>query len=222
MPQSAIELEALLAGTSHNQEAIDAVRAFAQNLANTQERLKVWGAPGVLVQSAILASETAALGFDSEADQFTLLQGDIVKTAASYLYGTRIETARFLVLNSSCDLVPGRQEHSILLPIETLERTSLSVKLDMGDLLKFRRNNAMFLPVLKGDNAGVVGNAVRFGPLYQIKSGDLLLAQREASLTILGWRILASCARMVIARSNPREVDMRRSIQETRAAVSQK
>ncbi len=47
-----------------------------------------------------------------------MLQGDIVSTEAAYLMGERIGgSPMFAVLNSTCDLVPGRREYASLLRV---------------------------------------------------------------------------------------------------------
>ena len=47
-----------------------------------------------------------------------MLQGDVVSTEAAYLMGERIVgTPMFAVLNSTCDLVPGRREYASLLRV---------------------------------------------------------------------------------------------------------
>jgi hypothetical protein len=215
-----VELEAELSGLSHSDDAIARVREYTGRLMGTPERARVWGSPNVLMQAAIPIEETRSLGFDSPDDAFTLLQGDVVRTASGYLYGERVELSRFLVLNASCDLVPGRSAHSTMLQVRSIVRSYPNAAALLGELLKFRRRDSMYMPVFRGDPDEVVGNALDFSPIYQIRSEDLLLAQREASLTLLGWRVFASFARTVIARANPRETDMRRAVEESRKASS--
>jgi hypothetical protein len=71
----------------------------------------------------------------------------------------------------------------------------------------------MYLPPLTVDSDDVVGNVVQFDGICQIRSSDLLLARRIASLSLVGWRIFASFSRAVIARATPRESKMRFAIE---------
>jgi hypothetical protein len=113
MASSLEELEHQLRSISHSEEAIQAVQAFSNGLAGTKGCLEVWNAANAIVRRPIEYGETAALGFDTLDDQFTVLQGDIVETEAAYFYGERIAgMPKFAVLNSSCDLVPGRMAHA--------------------------------------------------------------------------------------------------------------
>jgi hypothetical protein len=70
----------------------------------------------------------------------------------------------------------------------------------------------MYLPVLPDDDPDVIGNVIQFDGICQIRASELLLSDRLASLSLVGWRIFASFARTVIARANPREVLMRSAI----------
>ena len=54
---------------------------------------------------------------------------------------------------------------------------------------------------------------VQFDGVCQIRSVDLLLARRIASLSLVGWRIFASFTKVVMARAGEREVQMRRAIE---------
>ena len=66
-----------------------------------------------------LYSDAVASGaINADEDKFTMLQGDIVSTEAAYLMGERIVgSPMFAVLNSTCDLVPGRREYASLLRV---------------------------------------------------------------------------------------------------------
>jgi len=156
-----------------------------------------------IVRKPIDYSETSALGFDTPDDQFSVLQGDIVQTEAAYFYGERIAgMAKFAVLNSSCDLVPGRTAHASPHRILPIRKDEERAKEKLGTLLKFSRRGSMYLPALPDYTEEVVGNAIPFEGICQIRSSDLFLANRAASLSVVGWRIFASFARTVMARTN--------------------
>ena len=214
MALSLAELEQQLRSISHSEEAILAVQAFSNELADTKARLTVWNAVNAIVRKPIDYGETSALGFDTPDDQFSVLQGDIVQTEAAYFYGERIaRMANFAVLNSSCDLVPGRTAHASLLRILPINRDEERAKEKLGTLLKFSRRDSMYLPALADDAEDVVGNVISFEGICQIRSSDLFLASRVASLSVVGWRIFASFTRTVMARANPREVKLRMAVE---------
>jgi hypothetical protein len=210
MASSLAELEQQLRSTSHSEGATLAVQAFSNELAGTRARLEVWNAVNAIIRKPIEYSKTSALGFDTPDDQFSVLQGDIVQTEAAYFDGERIAgMAKFAVLNSSCDLVPGRTAHASLLRILPIKRDEDRAKEKLGTLLKFSRRDSMYLPALADDVEDVVGNVISFEGICQIRSSDLFLAGRVASLSVVGWRIFASFTRTVMARANPREVALR-------------
>lgn len=146
---------------SHSEEAIRAVQAFSDSLSGTKARLDIWNATNAIVRKPIEYKETSALGFDSADDQFSILQGDIVRTEAAYFYGERIAgVAKFAVLNSSCDLVPGRTAHASLLRILPIRKDAERAKEKLGTLLKFSRRDSMYLPALHDDDENIAGNAI--------------------------------------------------------------
>jgi len=214
MASSLEDLEQQLRSISHSEEAIHAVQAFSNSLSGTKARLDVWNAVNAIVRTPIEYKETSALGFDTADDQFSVLQGDIVQTEAAYFYGERIAgMAKFAVLNSSCDLVPGRTAHASLLRILPIRKDEERAKEKLGTLLKFTRRDSMYLPALADDAEDVVGNAISFEGICQIRSSDLFLGNRVASLSVVGWRIFASFTRTVMARANPREVELRMAVE---------
>jgi hypothetical protein len=210
-------LEVKLSALSHSDEAIREVQSFSEGLAGTKARLETWNADNAMLRPPIQLSESAALGFDSADDAFTLLQGDVVSTESAYFFGERVTgRPRYAVLNSSCDLVPGRSSCASLLRISPIRKGEQSAREKLGTLLKFSRRDSMYLPVIRDDDQDVVGNVIQFDGTCQIRLADLLLANRMASLSLVGWRIFASLARAVIARANPREASIRAAIEKTK------
>lgn len=207
-------LEEKLKSLSHSDEAIRAVESFSSLLTGTKERLAIWNGDNAIVRRPVEAGEVAALGFDNPDDRFALLQGDIVRTDAAFFMGERVTgLPKYAILNSSCDLVPGRNSYAALLRILPLRRDEDKAKEKLGTLLKFTRRDSMYLPVLPDDPPDVVGNVIQFDGLCQIKTPELFLANRLASLSLVGWRIFASFARAVIARANPREAIIRSAVE---------
>lgn len=120
---------------------------------------------------------------------------------------------KFAVLNSSCDMVPGRMTHASLLRILPIRKDEERAKEKLGTLLKLSRRDSMYLPVLPNDAEDVVGNVISFEGICQTRSSDLFLAHRVASLSVVGWRTSASFTRTVMAHSNPREVELRMAVE---------
>jgi len=200
---------------SHSRVALDAIQGFSEQLKSTTERLSVFNADRAIVREPILSDETRALGFDQPEDDFTFLQGDVVATESAYFLGERISGfPKYVLLSSSCDLVPTRREVASLLRVSEIRRSDPEAKASLSLLLRFKRSNSMYLPALPADDAGVICNVINFDGICQIRSSDLALANRLASLSLVGWRIFAAFSRVVVARANPRETEMRSSLEQ--------
>lgn len=209
------ELEEELARLSQSDAAIEVIEAFCAGLANTNERIAVFNAERALVRTPIRPEETQALGFNQPEDDFVLLQGDIVSTESAFFLGERVTgSPKYSVLSSSCDVVPERRQCAALLRVTEIRKSEPDVSSKLNLLLKFKRRDSMYLPALTVDSDDVVCNVVQFDGVCQIRSSDLLLARRIASLSLVGWRIFASFSRMVIARANPRESRMRSAVEK--------
>lgn len=209
------ELEERLSSLSHSDAALTAIKQFAAGMKDSRERIAVLNASGAIVRSPILSEETKALGFNDPDDDFTFLQGDVISTESAYFLGERVTGApKYVVLSSSCDLMPGRRQCAALLRIKEIREGEPDVSAKMNVLLRFMRTDSMYLPALPLDDPDVICNAIKFDGLCQIRSADLALSNRIASLTLVGWRIFASFSRMVIARANPREPQMRRALEQ--------
>jgi hypothetical protein len=208
------DLEKELAELSHSEAAIGAIQAFSLGLTNTKERIAVFNAERALVRRPILPEEAKMLGFDQPDDDFVLLQGDLVSTDSAFHLGTRVTGGpKYAVLGSSCDLVPERRRFAALLRVVGIRKSEPDAGSKLNLLLKFKRRDSMYLPPLPADSDDVVCNVVQFDGICQIRSGDLLLANRIASLSLVGWRIFASFSRMVVARANPRESAIRFAVE---------
>ena len=139
----------------------------------------------------------------------------MVTTESAYFLGERvIQSPKYVVLNSSCDLVEKRREYAALLRIREVRRNEPEVWAKLSLLLQFKRTDSMYLPVLPPDRDDVVGNVIQFDGICQIRSSDLALSNRTASLSLVGWRIFASFTRIVLARASPRESEIRNAIEQ--------
>lgn len=148
---------------SHSRVALDAIQGFSDQLKSTTERLSVFNADRAIVREPILSDETRALGFDQPEDDFTFLQGDVVATESAYFLGERISGfPKYVLLSSSCDLVPTRREVASLLRVSEIRRSDPEAKAILSLLLRFKRSSSMYLPALPVDDAGVICNAINF------------------------------------------------------------
>lgn len=199
------ELERQLAGLSHGDEALQLVKTFAQGLARS-ERARTFCD---LAIPPIEYAEALKDGLIAEKeDPFVLLQGDIVHTDSAYHQGERQVGQLHLITNATCDLVTGRREFAVLLPVVPIRRDQPNVKELLGELLSFRSNRRLYLPPLSEDPE-IVGNAVEFDRIATIRLDALLLARRIASLSLVGWRILGSHLRAFFTRASASEVALR-------------
>jgi hypothetical protein len=97
--------------------------------------------------------------------------------------------------------------------VSEIKRDDRDAKASLNLLLRFKRSSSMYLPALQADREDVICNVVNFDGICQIRSTDLALASRLASLSLVGWRIFAAFSRVVVARANPRETEMRSSVE---------
>lgn len=209
-------LERQLAALSHSDEAALAIEsAVAERFKKTAHRQVAFAQPDIICVEPIAYSDAVASGaVNGGEDQFTLLQGDIVSTEAAYLMGERlVGSPMFAVLNSTCDLVPGRREYASLLRVVPVTGEGEALKAALHHLLSFRSRRDLYLPPLPNEDVPTLGYAIRFDGVAQIRMEDLLLAKRLCSLSLVGWRIFGSFARVLISRAGDGEATLRAKLQ---------
>lgn len=213
IPRDLAELEARLSTLSHDDQALKIIQTFATDLGKTKQRQRVFNGRGALVREPIIYQDVLARGLiEADEDPFTLLQGDIVATDAAYFMGERIAGTKFTVATSTCDLIPNRRQYATLLRVQPIKNNNPSTPQLLGELLKFSSTSRMYLPPLPDDPSDVIGNAVVFDGLAQVRLEDLLVATRHASLSLVGWRIFGSLVRTIMVRAGASEVRMRSSV----------
>ncbi|HAC65857.1 MAG TPA: hypothetical protein DCF68_20580 [Cyanothece sp. UBA12306] len=230
------DLELKLRDLSHSEETREIIREFAKKLKKS-ERQAIFSANGSLIIEPIIYENMLERGlYQKSEDPFSLLQGDIIRTDSAYLGGERLTGMNFAVASSTCDLVTNRREYANLLRIqpifvETDEKGNTKKPKDsvdnakvlslLGNLLTFKPKERMYLPRLKDDSRfedkdkKVIANALIFDGIVQIRLEDLLLATRQASLTLLGWRIFGSLVRISMVKTGDSEVNMRSGLWES-------
>jgi len=209
-------LERQLAAVSHTDEAALIVEsAVAERFKKTVQRQIAFAQPNIICVEPISYSGALASGaINADEDQFTMLQGDIVSKEAAYLMGERIVgSPMFAVLNSTCDLVPGRREFASLLRVFPVTGDGDALKSALHHLLSFRSRRDLYLPPLPNEDVLTLGYAIRFDGVAQIRMEDLLLAKRLGSLSLVGWRIFGSFARVLISRAGDGEAELRAKLQ---------
>lgn len=213
LPGDLAELEAQLQTLSHDDQALKIIQIFATKLGKTKQRQRVFNARGALVREPIVYQDVLAKGLvESDEDSFILLQGDLVATDAAYLMGERLTGTKFAVATSTCDLVPNRRQYATLLRVKPIRGDDPSASQLLGELLKFSSTQRMYLPPLPDDSPEVIGNAVIFDGVVQVRLEDLLVATRHASLSLVGWRIFGSLVRTLMVRAGSSEVKLRSSL----------
>lgn len=206
------DLESRLANLSHTDEAARIIESsVAARFKRTSDRQIAFAQPGAICVEPIVYEEALAAGrIDASEDRFTLLQGDVVATESAYFMGERITGATlFAILNASCDLVPGRREYAFLLRLTPLTGGAETLKPVLHHLLSFRSRRDLYLPPLLDEEPPTLGYAIRFDGVAQIRLDDLLLARRLCSLSLVGWRIFGSFARVLISRAGENEERLR-------------
>ncbi len=209
-PDNLITLETQLRHLSHDDQALRLIQEFADRLGKTKHRQKVFGAEGAIVRRPIDYQDVLARGvIGTDEDPFTLLQGDIVSTDAAYFLGERIIDTKFALASSTCDLIPSRRQYAALLRLQPIRADDPNAKQILSELLKFSSTKRMYLPPLPNDPHEVIGNAVVFDGIVQIRLEDLLMSTRHASLSLVGWRIFGSLVRSILVRAGAGEAEMR-------------
>ncbi len=215
VPKTLAELEVCLQSLSHDDHALKTIQSFAKNLGKTKDRQSVFNKKGAIVREPIIYQEVLNRGLiTSDQDHFILLQGDIVSTESAYFLGERLTgMQKFAVATSTCDLILGRRQYASLLRIIPMKADDPKVGQTLGDLLKFTSTQRMYLPPLPDEQSSIVGNALVFDGIVQIKIEDLLMATRIASLSLVGWRIFGSIVRTIMVRAGESEIKMRSSME---------
>jgi hypothetical protein len=209
-PDNLTTLETQLRHLSHDDQALRLIQEFADRLGKTKHRQKIFGVEGAIVRRPIDYQDMLVRGaIGSDEDPFTLLQGDIVSTDAAYFLGERITDTKFAIASSTCDLIPSRRQYAALLRLQPIRADDPNAKQLLSELLKFSSTKRMYLPPLPNDPHEVIGNAVVFDGIVQIRLEDLLMSTRHASLSLVGWRIFGSLVRSILVRAGAGEAEMR-------------
>ena len=87
------------------------------------------------------------------------------------------------------------------------------LKSALHHLLSFRSRRDLYHPPLPNEEVPTLGYAIRFDGVVQIRMEDLLLAKGLCSLSLAGWRIFGSFARVLISRAGDSQAGLRAKLQ---------
>jgi hypothetical protein len=145
---------------------------------------------------------------------FHALQGDVIRTDAAYILGVRqVGAFSSLVATSTCDLVPGRRKTALLLPVEPRRLSDYlsqqKLESDLSNLIVFRSTRYFYFPRLPDDDSDVLFNVAHVDPFAQCANEALNLAERLASMTLIGWRVFGAVLRSIQVREAEGEAGVR-------------
>jgi len=210
MAEKLIELENRLRDLSHNDQALKIIQEFAEQLGKTKERQIIFSSPGALIREPIEYQKMRQeKRINDDEAPFELLQGDMISTNAAYLCGERLQGMKFAIASSTCDLVESRRKYAALLRLDPITTKNPKAAQILGELLKFKSTQRMYIPRLEDDPEEVIANSIVFDGIVQIELSDLLMSTRYASLSLVGWRIFGSLVRYIMVRTGDSEVRMR-------------
>lgn len=207
------DLARLLADRGHGTDGLGLIETFLGGMALT-DRLE-WLASHMLTPA--LSHPDAQARVDAPVERFQVLQGDVIRSSSAYQLGTRADgDPSFVIATSSCDLVEGRRSTALLLPVSPRRRSDFSSGRDLTATLEtltiYRPRKHFYLPVLPDDGPDVVCNVAQLDPLHVIANDQVNLAERRASLSLVGWRMFGALVRELLVREADNEDRMRTPI----------
>jgi hypothetical protein len=203
-------LERRLAPLSHGTEALAVLQEALRQLGKGERQAFL----NEQLLRAPIRHEAVRGKLDPAPEHFDVLQGDIIRTDAAYVLGARQTSGQsFVVATSTCDVVPGRRETALLLPIQPRRPGDYAdtnrLRSDLANLIAFRTTRYFYLPPLPDDPEDVLFNVALLDPLAQCANDALALAERRASMTLLGWRVFGALLRSLQVREAAEEVAIR-------------
>ena len=212
------ELEPILAPLTHGRQALAHIQAALAPL-SVEERVGEL-ARTLLTEPLTHADAQARVGGDIE--EFRVLQGDVIRTESAYSLGVRVvDWNSYMVATSTCDLISGRRTTALLMPVAPKRRSDYKGNArqlwgELDKLTLYQPTRYFYLPRLPDDDDDVLFNVVKVDPLAMCSNDDVNVAERRASLSLVGWRLFGACVREIMIREADQEAKMR-----TDAAVPQ-
>ena len=204
------QLARRLAPLSHGDDALVVLQEFLTGLGSWSERQKFLNTH---LLCAPIRYESVKPRLSADPGPFFGLQGDIIRTDAALSLGDRPRGASYAVATSTCDLMPSYgRETVLLLPVVPVAQGGSDEKLrrELGNLVSFRPKRYFYLPPLPDDGQDVLFNIVQLDPFAQARKDDVAVAERRASMTLIGWRVFGALLRSLEVREGAGEIDIRR------------
>jgi hypothetical protein len=172
----------------------------------------------------------AKAAYPSLSDEFSLLQGDVIRTEAAFILGER-RPGTYVVATATCDAVvkpKPRQKSILLLPVvsRTLatfdgrddERRAQSAATILSTLVTFGQRRSLYLPRLPDDSGDVRFNQISFQDPGVLAADQVPIVERIASMSLIGWRAFNLLVRALITRTGEEELGFRAAVTLGRAA----
>jgi hypothetical protein len=210
-PADIDQLEQRLAPLSHGDDALVVLQEFLKRLGSWRERQKFLNTHLVC---APIHYEAVKSRLPIDPGPFFVLQGDIIRTHAAFSLGEHPPGASYAIATSTCDLMPSYGRETILLlpvvPVSQGSESEEKLRRELGNLVSFRPKRYFYLPPLPDDAPDVLFNVVQLDPFAQARKEDIIVAERRASMTLIGWRVFGALLRSLEVREGAEEVDVRR------------
>lgn len=214
MTLSPHELAESIQREAHGDAGLAAIREYLGNMELTDRM-------GFLADNLVtrpIYHAAAVLRVGSDVEQFNVLQGDVVRSSAAFFLGNRAPEQTYVVATSSCDLPPGREATALLLPVRANRRqdypSDRALKAALRKATLFEHTRTFYLPALPDDPSDVLFNTAHLDKLHTCDNAGANLAERRASLTLLGWRLFGVLARELLVREAADEALMRTEVSE--------
>lgn len=165
-----------LAPLSHGTEALGIIRDALGQVEKRQRQAFL----NDHMLCASITYDTVSARMSTPPEPFPVLQGDVIRTDAAYILGSRqIGGPSYVVATSTCDVVAGRRETALLLRVEPRHVTTVVsrdlLRNDLSNLIAFKTSRYFSLPPLPDDDDDVLFNVVLADPFAQCANQALAL-----------------------------------------------
>ena len=156
---------------------------------NFTERAKLL--KNIIYTSAPLTEENTK----GKLGDFSVLQGDIIKTKAAITNNTvfsydRQSYSYYVIVPSSCSVQEGRYKWVLLARLWPIEKLDSANQQAYMSALKLESTKLFYFPPIDGVDVGTLGFLAVFEEISYMENSLLQSAKRVASLSEIGWRLL--------------------------------
>jgi len=198
----------------HNNDCWNETKKWFNQFGNNMtERVKF------LKYSMYTSKPITAVDSSSEIGEFSILQGDVIKTKAAITSSPLFSFdpliySYYLTIPSSCSVQPNRYKQVLLArlaPIENLENGMKNIFLQS---IRFENGKTFYMPPINDETIGEFGFIATFEEISYIENTLLQSAQRIASLSLIGWRLLNAFLVNHFTRPSSDDIKLRQSTNE--------